>query len=124
MRGAVNSPNGKGWPHKAQNETDTRGPAGHVGILSPHECVGGVGFGKSRNAYHDDEPYGHIDKHYNDQSALAPINLIDRQDTRPTLVYKGNILLPNWTNDAVDQVSTTNTTKTCHCWLLYVGCHS
>ena len=63
MRGAVNSPNGKGWPHKTQNETAARGPTGHVGILSPHEGVGGVGSGKSCVANEDDEPYADIDEH-------------------------------------------------------------
>jgi hypothetical protein len=42
------------------------------------------------------------------------MNLEGRQYVRPILVYKGKILLPNWTNNAADQVSTTNTTKTCH----------
>ena len=49
-----------------------------------------------------------------DQRGRTKGILACRQYIRPTLVYKGKILLPNWTNSAADQVSTTNTTNTCH----------
>ena len=64
MRGAVNSSYGKGRSYKTQDEAHASRPAGHVGILFPHERVGGVSLGERGDANHDDEPHADVDKHY------------------------------------------------------------